>query len=328
MAKIAILGATGAVGREFIKLLSSNYTSFEVDELHLFASARSAGTVIEDHVVKDIEKSDIPPVDVAFFSAGASVAKKWANAFVEKGAVVIDNSSAFRMDENVPLVVPEINPEDVKWHKGIIANPNCSTIIMLLPLYPIYKEFGVDKVVVSTYQAVSGAGWKAMKELLDQTREFLDTGSRTPNYFKHPIAFNLFSHDSEILPSLRNKEEEKMINETHKILKNDNIRVFPTCVRVPVLRAHTESIYIETVKSVEKNKVHEVLNRMPGIEILDKPEENHFPMPIEAEGKLEVFVGRIRVTEPNIVEMLVAGDQLLKGAAWNGLQIANLILGK
>ena len=328
---VAIAGATGAVGAEFLKLLADR--KFPMSKLTLLASARSAGKKLmydgQEIEVQELTPDSFKGVDIALFSAGGSQSKQFAQAAVDAGAVVIDNSSAFRMHPDHPLVIPEVNPEDIGKHKGIIANPNCSTIIMLLAVYPMTKLGKVKRVVCSTYQAASGAGAQAMEELATQSREVLDGKEPTKECFPHQIAFNLFSHNSPIGPEGYNEEEMKMINETRKILHDDEIGVTATCIRVPVLRAHSEAINIEFAdKRPSLDEVRKALAAFPGMQLQDDPAGNHFPMPIEVSHKYDCFVGRIRndLSNDRAVEMFVAGDQILKGAALNAVQIAEVLI--
>lgn len=324
---VAIAGATGAVGTEFLKLLEQR--EFPLASLRLLASERSAGRTLRfrgrEHTVGELTESSFDGMDIAFFSAGGGRSKQFAPAAVRAGALVIDNSSAFRMDPDVPLVVPEINGEDIRQHKGIIANPNCSTIILLMAVAPLRRLGRIRRIVVSTYQAASGAGARAMQELLDQAREALLGQPLTQRVFPHPIAFNLFSHNTRIDEDGYNEEERKMINETRKILHDDAIRVTATCVRVPVLRAHSESINVEFEgKRPPLEAVLAALSEFPGVALVDDREGNHFPMPIEANGRDEVLVGRVRedLSNDQAIDLFACGDQILKGAALNGFQIA------
>ncbi|MCX7803900.1 MAG: aspartate-semialdehyde dehydrogenase [Planctomycetota bacterium] len=328
---VAVVGATGAVGAEVLACLEKR--RFPVRSIRLLASARSKGKRLkfrgEEIEVEECTPESFRGIEIAFMAAGASQSKQFAPAAVAAGAVVVDKSSAFRMAEDVPLVVPEINPQDVKGHKGIVSSPNCSTIIMVVPLYPIYRVYGVERVVVATYQAASGAGAQAMKELEEQTREVLAGKPPQPKVFKYPIAFNLFSHDSKIGPDGMNDEERKLIEETRKIFHDSSIRIIGTCVRVPVFRSHTEAIAVECRRAADPDKVRDLLAGSPGIRIVDDREANHFPMPIETSGGDDVLVGRIR-RDPSVPDgrglaMLVCGDQLLKGAAQNAVQIAELL---
>lgn len=325
---VAIAGATGAVGTEFLRLLETR--EFPLESLRLLASERSAGRTLlfrgRPHTVELLTPESFHGIDIAFFSAGGSRSKEFAPAAVKAGAVVIDNSSAYRMDPDVPLVVPEINPEDIAAHKGIIANPNCSTIIMLMAAAPLLKLAPVRRIVVSTYQAASGAGAQAMQELLDQTHEVLHERPIAPRVFPYPIAFNLFSHNTKIDDTGYNEEERKMINEARKILHAPTLKVTATCVRVPVLRAHSESINIEFQDGRRPSlaAAKEALAAFPGVQIVDDRERNYFPMPLEASGQDDVLVGRLRydLSNDDALDLFVAGDQILKGAALNGIQIA------
>jgi aspartate-semialdehyde dehydrogenase len=325
---VAIVGATGAVGTEFLHLLETR--EFPLASVRLLASERSAGRTLSlrgrPHTVELLTEDSFDGIDIAFFSAGGARSKEFAPAAVRAGAVVIDNSSAFRMDPDVPLVVPEINPEDIAANKGIIANPNCSTIVMLMAVAPLRKLAPVRRIVVSTYQAASGAGAQAMQELLDQTNDVLRERPITPCVFPHPIAFNLFSHNTRIDATGYNEEERKMIQESRKILHDPNLRITATCIRVPVLRAHSESLNVEFEpgKRPSLDAIREALDAFPGVSVVDDREDNHFPMPIEASGRDEVLVGRLRtdLSNEDAVDLFLSGDQILKGAALNGIQIA------
>jgi len=330
---VAIAGATGAVGTEFLRVLERH--RFPIASLRLLASERSEGKRIrfagEDLVVQRLTENAFDGVHIAFFSAGASRSRQFAPAAVKAGAVVIDNSSAFRMDPQVPLVVPEINIDDAQHHQGIIANPNCSTIIMLMAVAPLHRRWRARRVVVSTYQAASGAGAQAMQELLDQTAAILEGKEVTPRVLPHQIAFNLFSHNSAVNEYGYNEEEWKMIHESRKILHEPELAITATCVRVPILRAHSESINIEFAErrpSVEEAR--QALSEFPGVKVVDDRERNHFPMPIEATDREEVLVGRIRedVSNPLALDLFVSGDQLLKGAALNAVQIAEAMIAR
>lgn len=323
---VAIVGATGAVGVELIKTLEKR--NFPVNSLKLLASAKSVGKKLpfkgEWLTVEELKESSFLGVDIALFSAGAARSREFAPAAKKAGAVMIDNSSAFRMAKEVPLVVPEINPQDIATHQGIIANPNCTAIIMLVALYPLYRVSRIRRVVVSTYQATSGAGAKAMEELVAQTREVLSGKTAKPEVFPHPIAFNLFSHNTAIAENGYNDEENKVVKESQKILHDSEIRIAPTCVRVPVLRAHAESITAEFEKKITVEEARDILAKAPGVRLVDDRATNYFPMPIEASGQDDVLVGRIRedLSHENGLCLFVAGDQLLKGAALNAVQIA------
>jgi aspartate-semialdehyde dehydrogenase len=329
---VAIVGATGAVGVELIRCLEER--RFPLSELRLFASARSAGKTMpfrgQQVAVRELKDDSFRGVDIALFSAGGSTSKRFAPLAVEQGAVVVDNSSAFRMDPAVPLVVPEINPEAVRAHRGIIANPNCSTIISITPLWPIHRINRLRRMIVSTYQAASGAGAAAMEELRESTRAYLESRPYENAVLPHPYAFNLFSHNSKIDPeSGYNEEETKVIRETHKIYGDDSIRIAATCVRVPVLRAHSIAINFECERPITPEQVREIVQTAPGVKLVDDPQRNYFPMPKDASGQDPILVGRIRrdVSDPSgrSIALFVAGDQLLKGAALNAVQIAELL---
>jgi aspartate-semialdehyde dehydrogenase len=326
---VAIAGATGAVGAEFMSVLEKR--NFPIKNIKFLASARSVGKKItfkgEEFPVEEMTNNSFKGVDIALFSAGASRSRDFATAVVDAGCVMVDNSSAFRMDPNVPLVVPEINPEDVKWHKGIIANPNCSTIIMLMAVYPIYKLSRVKRIIVSTYQAASGAGAKAMDELKEQAADFLAGRPVKKEVLPHQIAFNLFSHNTKIGADGYNEEEVKMIKESNKILHDADLKITATCVRVPVLRAHSESVSLETERKLDLDEIRKAIAAFPGCQVVDDREANYFPMPLEATGKDDCLVGRIRYDNvlDNGIALFVCGDQLLKGAALNAVQIAELL---
>lgn len=328
---VAIAGASGAVGIEFMSVLEK--LNFPVKTLKLLATKRSAGKKLkfrgEDIVIEEMTPSSFKGVDIALFSAGSSVSKEYEKHTLDAGCVMVDNSSAFRMREGTPLVIPEINPEDVKAHKGTIANPNCSTIIMLMGVYPLLKKYPVRRLVVSTYQAASGAGWAAMEELKNSTRAVLDEKPFTPEKMPYPYGFNLFSHNTTIGAEGYNEEEMKMVKETKKILHNDKISVSPTCIRVPILRAHAESINIEFEGNApSEEEARKLLSDFPGIKVVDDRAKNHFPMPLEASGEFDCLVGRVRkdLSMPDkALNIFIAGDQLLKGAALNAVQIAALL---
>jgi aspartate-semialdehyde dehydrogenase len=331
--RVAIAGATGAVGVEFLRCLEER--NFPISELKLLASARSAGKTMpfrgREIKVEELTENSFKDVDVAFFSAGGSISKKFGPIAAKAGAVVVDNSSAFRMDPTVPLVIPEINPGAIVNHKGIIANPNCSTIIGIVPLWPIHQRNPVKRLIVSTYQAASGAGAAAMEELRESTRAHLEDREFKNTVLPHPYAFNLFSHNSKIDPETGyNEEETKMIKETRKIFADPDIRISATCVRVPVLRAHSESLTFECDRPITPAEVREILKNAPGVKLVDDPERNYFPMPKDASGQGDVLVGRIRqdLSDPTgrSITMFVAGDQLLKGAALNAVQIAEVMV--
>jgi aspartate-semialdehyde dehydrogenase len=326
---IVIVGATGAVGAEFIATM--NKRQFPVGKLRAMASARSAGKTLDFRgksiVVEELTEGSFEGADVALFSAGGGIARKFAPIAVKAGAVVIDNSSAFRMDPSVPLVIPEINANRIGDHKGIIANPNCAAITALVPLWPIHRVNRIKRVILSTYQAASGAGAAAMRELVESTRAWLAGQAYPPKVLLHPSAFNLFSHNTPIDPATGyNDEETKVIRETRKIFEDDRIAVGVTCVRVPVLRAHCAAITLECESPISEDQVHAILAAAPGIKIVDDRTGNYFPMPIDASGQDDVLVGRIRrdLSDPSghSIAMFAATDQLLKGAALNAIQIA------
>jgi len=330
---VAVVGATGAVGVELMQCLEQR--KFPLSKLRLFASARSAGKTLpfkgKPVTVEELTEDSFKGVDIALFSAGGSQSKRFAPAAVRHGTVVVDNSSAFRMDPGVPLVVPEINPEALREHKGIIANPNCSTIISITPLWPIHKVNRIQRMIVATYQAASGAGAAAMEELRESTRAYLDGREYKNTVLPHPYAFNLFSHNSKIDPSNGyNEEEIKVMRETHKIYGDSSIRVAATCVRVPVLRAHSIAVNFECERPITPAQVREIVQGAPGVKLVDNVEQNYFPMPKDASGQDPILVGRIRqdVSDPSgrSIALFVAGDQLLKGAALNAVQIAELLL--
>ncbi|MBK3332517.1 aspartate-semialdehyde dehydrogenase [Persephonella atlantica] len=327
---IAILGATGAVGQTMLRVLEER--NFPVNEIRLLASEKSAGKELEymglKYKVQAVSPEAFEGIDIALFSAGGSRSKQWAPVAVKKGAVVIDNSSAFRMDDDVPLVVPEVNPEDVKWHKGIIANPNCSTIQMVVALYPIHREKEIKRVIVSTYQAVSGAGATAIKDLEEETKAYFEGKYYYPEALPNHIAFNVIPHIDVFLDNDYTKEEMKMFNETRKIMHAPDIRVSATCARVPVFYGHSEAVTIETEQPITPDEAREILKNAPGVIVEDDPSNNVYPMPIEVAGRDEVFVGRIRkdLAFENGLSMWVVADNLRKGAATNAVQIAELLV--
>jgi len=329
---VAIAGVTGAVGAEFIATLDKR--RFPVGKLKALASARSVGKRLsfrgQEVVIEELTASSFEGVDIALFSAGSGVSRKFSPSAVKAGAVVIDNSSAFRMDPNVPLVIPEINAGRIREHQGIIAVPNCSAITALVPLWPIHRNNRIRRVIISTYQAASGAGAAAMEELVESTRANLNGQVFTPKVMPHPYAFNLFSHNTAIDPQTGyNDEETKVINETRKIFEDERIAIGVTCVRVPVLRAHSQAITFECEKPITESEVHAILSKAPGVRIVDDRVKNYFPMPVDASGQDDVLVGRIRKdlsdTTGHSISMFVAADQLLKGAALNAIQIAELL---
>jgi aspartate-semialdehyde dehydrogenase len=329
---VAIAGVTGAVGAQFIATLERR--RFPVGKLKALASARSAGKTLDFRgqtiVVEELNEGSFDGVDIALFSAGSGVSKRFSPIAVKAGAVVIDNSSAFRMDPNVPLVIPEINAGRIREHRGIIAVPNCSAITALVPLWPIHRQNRIKRLIISTYQAASGAGAAAMQELIDSTRAYLDGKPFEPKVLPHPYAFNVFNHNTAIdMATGYNDEETKVINETRKIFEDDRIAIGVTCVRVPVLRAHSEAITFECESPITEDEVRTILSNAPGVKIVDDRVKNYFPMPIDASGQDDVLVGRIRrdLSDPSghSISLFVAADQLLKGAALNAVQIAELL---
>src|SRR5256885_11828229 len=329
---VAIVGATGAVGQEFLTVLAER--NFPIRNLKLLASARSAGKTIDfagkTHTIEELTHESFKDVQIAFFSAGGSISKEFAPSAVKAGAIVIDNTSAFRMKDGIPLVVPEVNPEQIHKHNGIIANPNCSTIIMTVPVWPLHKANRVKRIIVSTYQAVSGAGAWGLYELEEQQKAAASGRAITPAKFPHQIHNNLFSHNTKIAENGYNEEENKMVNETRKIFSDPKIMITATCVRVPIPRAHSESINLEFERPIAPQQVREILANAPGVTIVDDPEGNHFPMPSEASGQDNVLVGRIRQDisreDGRGIEMFVSGDQIRKGAATNAVQIAERLV--
>lgn len=330
---VAVVGATGAVGVEFLQCLEER--NFPMSELRLLASARSKGKTMTFKgttiTIEELTPASFKGVDIALFSAGGAISRQLCPVAAKAGAVAVDNSSAFRMDPNVPLVIPEINPDAIAKHQGIIANPNCSTIIAITPLWPIHKKNRIKRLIAATYQAASGAGAAAMEELRASTEAYIKGESHKNTVLKHPYAFNLFSHDSKVDPVTGyNEEEMKMGRETRKIFGDAEIRVSATCVRVPVLRAHCEALTIECERPITPAEVREILSQAPGIKIVDDREKNYFPMPKDASGQGDILVGRIRqdISDPtgHSITMFVAGDQLLKGAALNAVQIAEKLV--
>ncbi|MEE9524507.1 MAG: aspartate-semialdehyde dehydrogenase [Thermodesulfovibrionales bacterium] len=327
---VAVVGATGAVGHEMIEILGQR--DFPVKELKLFASERSKGKKLEykgeEITVNTLNENSFKVIDIALFSAGGERSKEWAPVAAKSGCVVVDNSSAWRMDPEVPLVVPEVNPDDIKKHKGIIANPNCSTIQMVVPLKPIHDEAKIKRIVVSTYQAVSGTGMKAMDELTKQTADILNFKDITAEVYPHQIAFNCLPHIDVFLDNGYTKEEMKMVNETKKIMGDDSINITATTVRVPVYKGHSESVNIETEKKISANEVRALLSSFPGVLVFDAPDKNVYPLAVDAAGQDDVYVGRIREDESidNGINMWIVADNLRKGAALNTIQIAEKLI--
>ncbi|OKH48568.1 aspartate-semialdehyde dehydrogenase [Calothrix sp. HK-06] len=330
--RVAILGATGAVGQELLELLESR--NFPLADLKLLASARSAGQKIsfkgESLAVEAVGDKSFDGIDIVLASAGGSTSKAMAPKAVEAGAVVIDNSSAFRMNPEVPLVVPEVNPEAASEHKGIIANPNCTTILMAVAVYPLHKVKKIRRIIAATYQSASGAGAKAMAEVQTQASAILSGQQPVTSIFPYPLAFNLFPHNTPLNEMGYCEEEMKMLNETRKIFGTQEIRVSATCIRVPVLRAHSEAINLEFDEPFDKDEARAILSSAPGVKLVDDWQGNYFPMPIDATGRDEVLVGRIRqdISHRCGLELWLCGDQIRKGAALNAVQIAELLVEK
>jgi aspartate-semialdehyde dehydrogenase len=334
---VAVVGSTGAVGEQILKLLEER--NFPLANLKLLSSARSAGTQIQFRnqsiVVEEATPDSFRGIDIALFSAGGEVSKTLIPHAIQHGTICIDNTNAFRMDPTVPLVVPEVNASAISLHKGVIANPNCSTIQMVAALKPLHDRYGVKKIIVSTYQAVSGAGALAVQETLRQTKAVLSGDIVKPEILpvgslpiKHQIAFNAIPQIDKFQDNGFTLEEMKMIRETKKIMGDDSIEVTATCVRIPVLYGHSESVYVELKSDYELNEVRSLLQNAPGITLQDDPMSQLYPMPLEAAGKLDVYVGRLRrdLYEPKALNMWIVSDNLLKGAAWNALQIAEHIV--
>lgn len=333
---VAVVGATGAVGEQIIRLLEAR--NFPIKELKLLSSARSAGVKIafkgQEVVVQEATPDSFQGVDLVLFSAGGDVTKALAPHAVEAGAICIDNTSAYRMDPDTPLVVPEVNVEKINEHKGIIANPNCSTIQMVAALKPLYDRYGISRIIVSTYQAVSGAGAKAINEMLRQSKEVLAGNEAKPDILpvgslpvKHQIAFNAIPQIDKFLDNGFTNEEMKMILETKKIMGDESIEVTATCVRIPVVYGHSESVYVELKEDFDIEDVRTLLANAPGIVLVDNPAEQQYPLATDAAGKLDTFVGRVRrdLSNPKALNMWIVSDNLLKGAAWNAVQIAEYI---
>ena len=324
-----MLGATGAVGQELLALLEER--RFPVAELRLLASPRSAGQEVswqgERLTVQPVQAGCFSGVDLVLASAGGSVSRSWASEAVAAGALLIDNSSAFRLDPEVPLVVPEVNPEAAFRHRGVIANPNCTTILLTLALAPLAARRPIRRVVISTYQSASGAGARAMEELRELSRTVLDGGEPVSSVLPHSLAFNLFLHNSPLEASGYCEEELKMLNETRKIMEQPDLRLSATCVRVPVLRAHSEAVNIEFSEPFPVEEARTLLSAAPGVELIEDFGANRFPMPTDVTGRDPVAVGRIRqdLSEPNALELWLCGDQIRKGAALNAIQIAELL---
>jgi aspartate-semialdehyde dehydrogenase len=327
---VAVLGASGAVGQELLLLLEQR--AFPIAQLKLLASARSAGQGQRwkgsDLTVEEVSADSFNGVDLVLASAGGSVSRQWREAITASGAVMIDNSSAFRMEEGVPLVVPEVNPDAAFHHRGVIANPNCTTILLTLALAPLAAKRPMRRVVVSTYQSASGAGARAMEELRDLSRLVLDGGTPTSSVLPYPLAFNLFLHNSPLQPNSYCEEEMKMVNETRKIMDLPDLRFTATCVRVPVLRAHSEAVNIEFETAFPVDEARRLLEQAAGVELIEDAASNRFPMPTDVTGRDPVAIGRIRqdISDPNALELWLCGDQIRKGAALNAIQIAELLI--
>lgn len=330
--RVAILGATGAVGTELLELLESR--QFPLADLKLLASPRSAGRTMqfkgENLPVEIVGEKSFRNIDIVLASAGGSTSKALAAKAVEAGAVVIDNSSAFRMNPEVPLVIPEVNPQAAADHQGIIANPNCTTILMAMAVWPLHQVQPVKRMVAATYQSASGAGARAMEEVKEQAKAILAGETPKPEVLPYQLAFNLFPHNSQMNEVGYCEEEMKMVNETRKIFGTKDIKITATCVRVPVLRAHSEAINLEFERPFPVEKAREILSQSPGVKLVEDWKANYFPMPIEASGKDEVLVGRIRedISNPGGLELWLCGDQIRKGAALNAVQIAELLAEK
>ncbi|MBP1991281.1 aspartate-semialdehyde dehydrogenase [Paenibacillus eucommiae] len=333
---VAVVGATGAVGEQIIRLLDER--NFPLKELKLLSSARSAGTKLRfkdrEITVEEAKPESFKDIDIALFSAGGDISKALAPHAVAAGAVCIDNTSAYRMDPETPLVVPEVNIDKINEHKGIIANPNCSTIQMVAALKPLYDTYGISRIIVSTYQAVSGAGAKAIQEMNRQSKAVLEGASVNPEILpvgslpvKHQIAFNAIPQIDKFLDNGFTNEEMKMILETKKIMGDDSLEVTATCVRIPVVYGHSESVYVELKQDFEVEDVKKLLAEAPGIVLVDNPEKQEYPLATDAAGKLETFVGRVRrdLSNPRALNLWIVSDNLLKGAAWNAVQIAEHI---
>jgi aspartate-semialdehyde dehydrogenase len=328
--KVAVLGASGAVGQELLLLLKER--NFPVAELKLLASARSAGSTQQWNgrviTLEEVNAAAFEGVDLVLASAGGSVSRQWRDAITAAGAVMVDNSSAFRMEEGVPLVVPEVNPDSALAHNGVIANPNCTTILLTLALAPLAAKRPMRRVVVSTYQSASGAGARAMEELKTLSQTVLDGGTPQGEVLPYSLAFNLFLHNSPLQANSYCEEEMKMVNETRKIMDLPDLRFTATCVRVPVLRAHSEAVNIEFEQPFPVHEARALLSVAPGVELIEDPATNRFPMPTDVTGRDPVAVGRIRqdISDPNALELWLCGDQIRKGAALNAVQIAELLL--
>ena len=327
---VAVLGASGAVGNELLDLLQER--NFPVGELRLLSSSRSAGNHLifngSEIQVKEANEDNLKGLDLVLASAGGSVSRHWKEKIISNGALMIDNSSAFRMNKEVPLVVPEVNPEDAFQHQGVIANPNCTTILLSLALAPLAQFLPIKRVIVSTYQSASGAGARAMEELKTHSQQVLNGYTPEGEVLTYSLAFNLFLHNSPMQSNNYCEEEMKMINEMKKILNSPNLKLSATCVRVPVLRAHSESVNVEFFEPFSIDSARELLSKAQGVQLIENIESNRFPMPIDVTGKDQIAIGRIRqdISNPNAIEFWLCGDQIRKGAALNAIQIAELFL--
>lgn len=323
---IGIIGATGVVGQEMLKVLEQR--QFPVKEIRCFASPQSAGKTLQFRgkpvVVEQLSEDCFKGIDIALLSAGKKISLTYAPLAVKAGCLVVDNSSAYRMDPKVPLVIPEINAHALANHSGIISSPNCTATVMLMALAPLHRQFKIRRIVMATYQAASGAGQKAMTELQEESRAILENRPFTREAMPFPYAFNLFAHNAPMTSSGYNEEEIKIIEESRKILEEPDLRVGVTCVRVPVLRAHSVALNVEFENPITTKQAKELLQKSPGVKVLEDWNQNRFPMPIDASGKDDIFVGRIRqdLSNPNTLDLWAVGDQLLKGAALNAVQIA------
>jgi len=327
--KVAILGSSGAVGTELLKILEER--NFPISELILLSSSRSAGKKImwknQELITQEVNSKSFLNVDLVFASAGGSVSKKWVSKIKDENAIMIDNSSAFRLDKDVPLIVPEVNPHDVLNHSGVIANPNCTTILLTLVLAPLNHIAKIKRIIVSTYQSASGAGQLAMEELKSLTKSLLEGNPQEPQVLPYSLAFNLFLHNSPMQDNNYCEEEMKMINETRKILNNPELKLSATCVRVPILRAHSESVNIEFFQSIDLSQAISKLRTSKGIDLIEDYKTNRFPMPEDVKEKDNIAVGRVRadLSNPNALELWLCGDQIRKGAALNAVQIAEIL---
>ncbi len=330
--RVAVLGATGAVGTEILDLLTER--KFPLAELRLLASERSAGKTLtfqgEPLTIQAVSTESFAGIDLVLASAGGSISQAWLPVAVQAGAVCVDNSSAFRMASNVPLVVPEVNAADLAEHQGIIANPNCTTILMTVALWPLHQARPIQRIIAATYQSASGAGARAMEEVKTQAQAILKQETPPTEIFPYPLAFNLFPHNTPINEQGYCQEEMKMVNETRKIFHAPDLRLTATCVRVPVLRAHSEALNLEFSEPFPVSEARDFMAQAPGVKLVEDWENNYFPMPIDATGKDEVLVGRIRqdISEPNCLELWLCGDQIRKGAALNAVQIAEELIAR